>query len=159
MVNEFIPEKGKAPKHAKTQTKKTSQKKKDEGHEFRYVPKTVAVMFKYLNKKENRDKRALVDEMGFGAMSNLPNYYLKHKVMKELIKRYDIYDNTIHAIAGEVQITTHKIGNTLGLSSKGKAFDEKVSPKELNEERLCCTQVFPRKITSSSDKISEGNTS
>ncbi|MED6171850.1 hypothetical protein PIB30_044636 [Stylosanthes scabra] len=99
-------------------------------------------MFKYLNKKENRDKRALVDEMGFGALSNLPNYYLKHKVMKELINRYDIYDNTIHAIGGKVQITTHKIGNALGLSSKGKAFDEKVSPKELNEEDYAAYKFF-----------------
>ncbi|MED6175508.1 hypothetical protein PIB30_079029 [Stylosanthes scabra] len=54
------------------------------------------------------------------------------------IKRYDIYDNTIHVVAGEVEITTHKIGNALGLSSIGKAFDEKVIPKELNQEDYDC---------------------
>ncbi|MED6122762.1 hypothetical protein PIB30_042890, partial [Stylosanthes scabra] len=127
--------------------------KNKEGHEFRCVPKTVAVMFKHLNKKENRDKRALVDEMGFGALSHLPNYYLKHKVMKELIKRYDIYDNTIHAIAGEVQITTHNIGNALGLSSKGKAFDEKVSPKKLNEEDHAAYKFFQRKSQAALSKL------
>ncbi|MED6176975.1 hypothetical protein PIB30_093336 [Stylosanthes scabra] len=83
--------------------------------------------------------------MGFGALSNLPNYYLKHKVLKELIKRYGIYDNTIHAVAGEVEITTHKIGNALGLSSIGKAFDKKVIPKELNEEDSAAHKFFQGK--------------
>ncbi|MED6128336.1 hypothetical protein PIB30_096755 [Stylosanthes scabra] len=38
--------------------------KKNQGHEFRCLPKTVAQMFIYL--KEHPEKRALVDEMGFG---------------------------------------------------------------------------------------------
>ncbi|MED6124055.1 hypothetical protein PIB30_055376 [Stylosanthes scabra] len=41
----------------------------------------------------------------------------KKKVLKELINRYDIYDNTIHPVAREVEITAHKIGNALDLSS------------------------------------------
>ncbi|MED6178397.1 hypothetical protein PIB30_107204, partial [Stylosanthes scabra] len=72
--------------------------------------------------------------MGFGALSNLPNYYLKQKVLKELFNRFDIYDNTIHAVAGEVEITTKKIGDALGLSSTGKPFPDKVVPKELSDE-------------------------
>ncbi|MED6208810.1 hypothetical protein PIB30_048665 [Stylosanthes scabra] len=153
MVNEFVSKKRKAPKHDKTHTKKMSKQKKDEGHEFRCAPKLVAVIFEYLNRKENRDKRALVEEMGFGALSNLPNYYLKHKVLKELIKRYDIYDNTIHAIAGEVEITTHKIGNALGLSSTGKAFDEKVITKELNEEDSAAHKFFKGKTQAALSKL------
>ncbi|MED6210819.1 hypothetical protein PIB30_067735 [Stylosanthes scabra] len=91
--------------------------------------------------------------MGFGALSNLPNYYLKHKVMKELTNCYDIYDNTIHAIAEEVQITTHKIGNALELSSKVKAFDEKVSPKELNEEDYAACKFFQGKSQAALKKL------
>ncbi|MED6195089.1 hypothetical protein PIB30_034740 [Stylosanthes scabra] len=95
--------------------------------------------------------------MGFGALSHLPNYYLKHKVRKEIIKRYDdIYDNTIHAIAGEVQITTHKIGNALGLSSKGKDFDEKVSPTELNEENHAAYKFFQEKSQVALSKLVKG---
>ncbi|MED6224497.1 hypothetical protein PIB30_084647 [Stylosanthes scabra] len=108
--------------------------KNKEGHEFKSVPKTVAVMFKHLNKKENSDKRDLVDEW-------------------DLVHCYDIYHNTIHAIAGEVQITTHKIGNALGLSSKGKAFDEKVSPKELNEEDHVAYKFFQGKSQAALSKL------
>ncbi|MED6209217.1 hypothetical protein PIB30_052572 [Stylosanthes scabra] len=89
--------------------------------------------------------------MGFGALSNLPNYYLKHKVLKELIKHYDIYDNTIHAIAGEVEITTNKIGNALGLSST--AFDEKVITKELNEEDSVEHKFFQGKTQAALSKL------
>ncbi|MED6222514.1 hypothetical protein PIB30_065154 [Stylosanthes scabra] len=82
----------------------------------------------------NPEKKALVEEMGFGVLSNLPNYYLKQKVLKELFNCFDIYDNTIHAVAGEVEITTKKIGDALGLSSTGTPFPDKVVPKELSEE-------------------------
>ncbi|MED6210271.1 hypothetical protein PIB30_062614 [Stylosanthes scabra] len=97
---------------------KGGKPKKDQGHEFRCIPKTVAGIFRGCL-DTSPEKRALVDEMGFGALSNLPNYYLKQKVLKELFNRFDIYDNTIHAVAGEVEITTKKIGDALGLSSTG----------------------------------------
>ncbi|MED6200807.1 hypothetical protein PIB30_088833 [Stylosanthes scabra] len=41
----------------------------------------------------------------------------KDKVLKEIYNRFDTYDHTIHAVAGEVEITTQKIGKALGLSS------------------------------------------
>ncbi|MED6173090.1 hypothetical protein PIB30_056031 [Stylosanthes scabra] len=161
--------KGKALKHAKTHTKKKSKPENDEGHEFRCVPKSVAIIFKYLD--ENSDKRALVEEMGFGPLSNLPNYYLKQKVLKKFINRYDIYDNTIRSVAGEVEITTQKIWNALGLSSigiykiffmlhkksgsdfdfksgsvlLGKPFGEKVITKDLDEEDKAAHKFFQGK--------------
>ncbi|MED6207348.1 hypothetical protein PIB30_034961 [Stylosanthes scabra] len=76
-----------------------------------------------------------------------------HKVLKELIKCYDIYDNTIHAIAGEVEITTHKVGNALRLSSTGKAFDESVVPKELNEEDYAVHKFFQGKTQAALSKL------
>ncbi|MED6185262.1 hypothetical protein PIB30_055401 [Stylosanthes scabra] len=83
--------------------------------------------------------------MRFGALSNLPNYYLKHKVLKKLIKRYDIYDNTIHAIAGEVEITTHKIGNAISV--------QQVIPKELNEEDYAAHKLFQGKTQAALSKL------
>ncbi|MED6174171.1 hypothetical protein PIB30_066470 [Stylosanthes scabra] len=97
---------------------KGGKPKKDQGHEFRCIPKTVAGIFRGCL-DTSPEKRALVDEMDFGVLSNIPNYYLKQKVLKELFNRFDIYDNTIHAVAGEVEITTKKIGDALGLSSTG----------------------------------------
>ncbi|MED6201324.1 hypothetical protein PIB30_093785 [Stylosanthes scabra] len=83
--------------------------------------------------------------MGFGALSNLPNYYLKQKILKELFNRFDIYDNTIHAVAGEVEITTKKIGDAFGLSSTGKPFPDKVVPKELSDEDHAVFKFFQGK--------------
>ncbi|MED6124172.1 hypothetical protein PIB30_056634 [Stylosanthes scabra] len=95
-----------------------SKPKNDQGHDFRCVPKSVAVIFeKYLN--NDPGKRALVDDLGFGVFSHLPNYYLKQKVLKQIYNRFDTYDNTIHTVAREVEITTDKIGKTLGLNHTG----------------------------------------
>ncbi|MED6202595.1 hypothetical protein PIB30_107141 [Stylosanthes scabra] len=118
--------------------------KKDQGHEFRCIPKTVAGIFRGCL-DTSPEKRALVDEMGFGALSNLPNYYLKQKVLKELFNRFDIYDTTIHAVAGEVEIRTKKIGEALGLSSTGKPFPDKVVPKELSDEDHAVFKFFQGK--------------
>ncbi|MED6188502.1 hypothetical protein PIB30_086587 [Stylosanthes scabra] len=101
----------------------------------------------------NPEKRALVEEMGFGVLSNLPNYYLKQKVLKELFNRFDIYDNTIHAVAGEVEITTKKIGDALGLSSTGTPFPDKVVPKELSGEDYAVYKFFQRKTQAQLGKL------
>ncbi|MED6110223.1 hypothetical protein PIB30_041027 [Stylosanthes scabra] len=142
---------------------KDGKPKKDQGHEFRCIPKTVAGIFPTCL-DTSPEKRALVEEMGFGVLSNLPNYYLKQKVLKELFNRFDIYDNTIHAVAGEVEITTKKIGDALGLSStdlyvtpfccgirfyihfkSGTPFPDKVVPKELSEEDFAVYKFFQGK--------------
>ncbi|MED6164726.1 hypothetical protein PIB30_092950 [Stylosanthes scabra] len=54
----------------------------------------------------------IVEELGFGAFQHLPLYYLKHQVLKQIFLRFEPYDHTIHAVAGDVEITTEKIGKT-----------------------------------------------
>ncbi|MED6177368.1 hypothetical protein PIB30_097489 [Stylosanthes scabra] len=115
---------------AKPAKKKSSGK--NQGHEFRCLPKTVAQIFIYL--KDHPDKRALVDEMGFSAISYLSNEYLNQRLLKQIYDRYDIYDNTIYSDAAAVNITTEKIGHALGLSSKGTPYDIKVDKKKLSQE-------------------------
>ncbi|MED6197154.1 hypothetical protein PIB30_054075 [Stylosanthes scabra] len=110
-----------------------------QGHDFRCVPKSVAVIFhNFLNK--DPQKRALVDKLGFGMFSNLPNYYLEQKVLKQIYNCFDTYDNTIHTVAGEVEITTEKIGKALGLNHTGSTYDDKIIPKELSGGGLRCLQ-------------------
>ncbi|MED6172916.1 hypothetical protein PIB30_054332 [Stylosanthes scabra] len=82
-------------------------------------------MFDYLN--ENPGKRALVDQMGFSALSHLPNKNLNQVLLKHLFGRYDIYNNTIYSDAAAVKITTKKIGDALGLSSTVR---KKLSPED-----------------------------
>ncbi|MED6131655.1 hypothetical protein PIB30_011506 [Stylosanthes scabra] len=58
--------------------------------------------------------------MGFGAFESLPDYNLKQHMLKELVNIFDIRDNIIHSVHGEVEITTQKIGKALGLSWNGR---------------------------------------
>ncbi|MED6170755.1 hypothetical protein PIB30_034147 [Stylosanthes scabra] len=113
MVNGNVSKNGKGAKRAPA---KESKPKKDQ----------------CLNK--NPEKRALIDKLGFGVFPHLPNYYLKQKVLKEIYNRFDTDDHTIHAVAGEVEITTQKIGKALGLSSIGITSSCHVTPKDLSEE-------------------------
>ncbi|MED6200600.1 hypothetical protein PIB30_086781 [Stylosanthes scabra] len=53
---------------------------------------------------------------------------------KNLFDHYDIYDNTIYSDAAAVKITTRKIGDALGLSSNGTAYDTRVVRKKLSQE-------------------------
>ncbi|MED6115548.1 hypothetical protein PIB30_091737 [Stylosanthes scabra] len=101
-------------------------------HEFRCLSKTVAQMFIYINGEP--EKRALVDDMGFGGLSYLPNEYLNQRLLKQIYDRYDVHDNTIYSDAAAVKITTDKIGHALGLSSRGTPYDTKVAKNELSEE-------------------------
>ncbi|MED6199393.1 hypothetical protein PIB30_075517 [Stylosanthes scabra] len=105
---------------------------KNQGHEFRCLPNTVAQMFIYINGVP--EKRAFIDDMGFGGLSYLPNGYLNQRLLKQIYDRYDVHDNTIYSDAVAVKITTDKIGHALGLSSRGTPYDTKVAMNELSEE-------------------------
>ncbi|MED6189903.1 hypothetical protein PIB30_100554 [Stylosanthes scabra] len=89
-------------------------------------------MFIYINGEP--EKRALVDDMGFGGLSYLPNEYLNQRLLKQIYDRYNVHDNTIYSDAAAVKITTDKIGHALGLSSRGTPYNTKVAMNELSEE-------------------------
>ncbi|MED6131096.1 hypothetical protein PIB30_006716 [Stylosanthes scabra] len=89
-------------------------------------------MFEHLNK--NPDKLRLVNEMGFGALSHLPANNLDQQLLKEIYDRYDERDNAIYSDAAAVKITTRKIGDALGLCSKGTPYGTRVVRKKLSQE-------------------------
>ncbi|MED6159383.1 hypothetical protein PIB30_041861 [Stylosanthes scabra] len=66
-------------------------------------------------------------------------------MLKELVNIYDIHDNTIHFVRGDVEITTDKIGKALGLSWNGEPFDNKVSENDLNNEDHAIFKMFQGK--------------
>ncbi|MED6108837.1 hypothetical protein PIB30_027928 [Stylosanthes scabra] len=115
----------KGKKHSKS-GKQESPKKTDQGHHFRCLPKTVATMYnECLCKSE--EKMALIEELGFGAFSHLPDYNLKQHMLKELVNIYDIHD-------------IHDKHNTLC-----DPFDERVSEKDLNDEDYAIFKMFQGK--------------
>ncbi|MED6191454.1 hypothetical protein PIB30_000554 [Stylosanthes scabra] len=123
---------------------------KNQGHLFRSLTTTVTTMFEYLNK--NPDKLRLVNEMGFGAFSHLPANNLDQQLLKEIYDRYDVRDNTIYSDAAAVKITTRKIGDALGLCSKGTPYETRVVGKKLSQEDKDIHKFFQGKRLSFSYK-------
>ncbi|MED6106053.1 hypothetical protein PIB30_001445 [Stylosanthes scabra] len=83
-----------------------------------------------------------MEELGFGAFRHLPLYYLKHQVLKQIFLRFEPYDHTIHAVAGDVEITIEKIGNALGLKYTGTTYPERVVSKDLNDDDYAVFKYF-----------------
>ncbi|MED6220618.1 hypothetical protein PIB30_046451, partial [Stylosanthes scabra] len=98
-------------------------------------------------KSEHPEKRSLVNEMGFGALSYLPNEYLNQRLLRQIYDRYDIYDNTIYSDAAAISITMEKIGHALGLSSRGAHYDMKVDKKKLSQEDIEVLNFFQGSTT------------
>ncbi|MED6194270.1 hypothetical protein PIB30_026922 [Stylosanthes scabra] len=119
--------------------KQSSPKKKDQGHHFRCLPKTIATMYNECLRRD-AEKMALIEELGFGAFSHLPSYNLKQHMLKELVNIFNIHDNTIHSVRGDVEITTDKIGKALG-----KPFDDKVYENDLSDEDHAIFKMFQGK--------------
>ncbi|MED6219621.1 hypothetical protein PIB30_037423 [Stylosanthes scabra] len=77
--------------------------------------------------------------MGLGAFENLPTYSINHKLLIELVRSYDLFDNTISTGAGQFLITTKKIGYAFGLNSTEDVEDE------LNDEEKEAHKLFKGK--------------
>ncbi|MED6193768.1 hypothetical protein PIB30_022556 [Stylosanthes scabra] len=112
-----------------------------QGHDFTCVPLSVLTIFrKCLN--DDQEKMKIVEELGFGLFRHLPLYYLKHQVLKQIFIRFEPYDHTIHTVAGDVEITTEKIGKALGLKYTGTTYPEKVVSKDLNGDDYAVFKYF-----------------
>ncbi|MED6129954.1 hypothetical protein PIB30_113105, partial [Stylosanthes scabra] len=76
--------------------------------------------FRKIYDRLSDEKKALIDEMGLGAFQHLPNFYINHKILIELVRSYDIFTNTISTSVGEFLITSEKIGHAFGLNCRGQ---------------------------------------
>ncbi|MED6196359.1 hypothetical protein PIB30_046712 [Stylosanthes scabra] len=136
--------------NGKSNATKHTQPKKDQGHDFRCVPKSIAVIFQNCLNNDPQ-KRALAGcysprrRTWIRGVLKSPQLLLKQKVLKQIYNRFDTYDNTIHAVAGEVEITTEKIGKAIGLNHIGSIYDEKITPKELSGEDYDAYKFFQGK--------------
>ncbi|KAL4356202.1 hypothetical protein AHAS_Ahas09G0063100 [Arachis hypogaea] len=68
----------KAPKYHKT-------------HDLRYSTRTIANVFR----KMSKEKKVILDEMGFGALSHIPSLNMTYKLLKELTNSFNLYENTL----------------------------------------------------------------
>ncbi|KAL4344021.1 hypothetical protein AHAS_Ahas11G0136700 [Arachis hypogaea] len=66
------------------------------------------------------EKKVIVDEMGFGALSHIPSLNVTHKLLKELPNSFNLYENTLITRYGKITITLVKIRDALSLNVIGK---------------------------------------
>ncbi|MED6127599.1 hypothetical protein PIB30_089597, partial [Stylosanthes scabra] len=68
-------------------------------------------------------KKALVHEMGFGALAeNMSNYIFSNLIMMELVDSFHIPDNTIKTSIGRFKVDATKVGHALGLNATGALY-------------------------------------
>ncbi|MED6213182.1 hypothetical protein PIB30_090788 [Stylosanthes scabra] len=80
--------------------------------------------FRAIYDKLSDDKKALVDEMGLGAFQHIPNDYINHKILNELVWSYDIFTNKISTGVGEL------------FEKKQKNFEDKLNDEEKEALKL-----------------------
>ncbi|MED6219415.1 hypothetical protein PIB30_035631 [Stylosanthes scabra] len=76
--------------------------------------------------------------------SHCPFQLYSHQVLKQIFLRFEPYDHTIHAVAGDVEITTEKIGKALGLKYTciRTTYPERVVSKDLNDDDYAIFKRF-----------------
>ncbi|KAL4315259.1 hypothetical protein AHAS_Ahas15G0167200 [Arachis hypogaea] len=94
------------------------------------VTKTIATVFKNMS----REKKEIVEEMGFGVLAHIPKMNISHALLRELIDCYDMYHGFLKTLHEKIYITPAKVTTALGISHGGDHFPKKVDYSKLNEE-------------------------
>ncbi|MED6188002.1 hypothetical protein PIB30_081799 [Stylosanthes scabra] len=82
--------------------------------------------------------------MGLGAFAHLPDFYINHKLLIELVRNYDIFSSTICTSVGEFVIMSEKVGYAFGLNCTGELFEKRQADFEhmLNDEEKGALNLF-----------------
>ncbi|MED6121529.1 hypothetical protein PIB30_031060 [Stylosanthes scabra] len=122
---------------------KRTVKRPDKRSDSRCTP----LKFRKIYDRLSPEKKALFDEMGLGAFQHLPNFYINYKVLIELVRSYDIFNNTISTNVGEFLITSEKVEHAFGLNCRGDLFEKKQKDFEdkLNAEEKQALDLFKGK--------------
>ncbi|KAL4396847.1 hypothetical protein AHAS_Ahas01G0132800 [Arachis hypogaea] len=103
-------------------------------------------------RKMSSEKKVIVDEMGFCALSHIPSLNVTHKLLKGLATSFNFYENTLIKRYGKISITPVKIRDALDLIVIGDAFSEKIINKDITEEQKKVIKNFKGSSLSSLTK-------
>ncbi|QHN85623.1 uncharacterized protein DS421_16g538970 [Arachis hypogaea] len=81
----------------------------------------------------SKEKKDIVEEIGFGALAHVPKMNVSHSLLRELIDCYDDYHGCLKTLHGKIYITPSKITVALGINHVGNRFPKKVEYGSLNE--------------------------
>ncbi|MED6128467.1 hypothetical protein PIB30_098237 [Stylosanthes scabra] len=105
--------------------RKTMAKKlKDSGKKKRYnksnrtrcSPSDVAKLLEKLSSEQ----KAVVRDIGFGALENLSILNISKKMMMELVDSFNTNNNSMSTTLGRIKLDAIKIGDALGLNARAE---------------------------------------
>ncbi|MED6214105.1 hypothetical protein PIB30_099783, partial [Stylosanthes scabra] len=103
-------------------TKTMVKKLKDSGKKKQYnksnrtrcSPSDVAKLLEKLSSEQ----KAVVRDMGFGALENLSILNISKKMMMELVDSFNTNANSMRTTLGRIKLDASKIGDALGLNAR-----------------------------------------
>ncbi|MED6201335.1 hypothetical protein PIB30_093959 [Stylosanthes scabra] len=121
---------------------KQSDVQYDKCHRTRCSPSELAKTYAVLS----NEKKALVHEMGFGALAeNVSNYNFSNLIMMELVDSFHIPDSTIRTNIGRFKVNATKVGHALGLNATGGLYRQKMLKKEVPPEQYEAADRYRKK--------------
>ncbi|RYR62067.1 hypothetical protein Ahy_A04g019406 [Arachis hypogaea] len=97
-------------------------------HYCRCQTKAISTVYR----KTSQEKKDIVEEMGFGALANIPKMNVSNTMLKELLDQFDEEKGCLKTLQGKIYITPWKVAATLSITNGGNRFPEKVDYNNLN---------------------------
>ncbi|MED6165724.1 hypothetical protein PIB30_102307 [Stylosanthes scabra] len=126
----------------KTMAKKLNdsgkRKQYNKSNRTRCSPSDVAKLLEKLSSEQ----KAVVRDMGFGALENLSILNISKKMMIELVDSFNTNDNSMRTTLGRIKLDASKIGDALGLNARGNTYEKKIENKKLSDEQKAVVNSF-----------------
>ncbi|MED6135037.1 hypothetical protein PIB30_042509 [Stylosanthes scabra] len=106
---------------AKKQKGGGKKKQYNKSNRTRCSPSDVAELLEKLSSEQ----KAVVRDMGFGALENLSILNISKKIMIELVDSFNTNDNSMRTTLGRIKPDASKIGHALGLNARGNTYEKK----------------------------------
>ncbi|XLR15496.1 hypothetical protein S83_043434, partial [Arachis hypogaea] len=82
-------------------------------HYCRCQTKEISTVYR----KISQEKKDIVEEMGFGALANVPEMNVSNTLLKELLDRFDEEKGCLKTLQRRIYITPRKVATTLGITN------------------------------------------
>ncbi|RYR29778.1 hypothetical protein Ahy_B01g054289 [Arachis hypogaea] len=97
-------------------------------HYCKCQKKAIATVYREMS----QEKKDIVEEMGFGALANVPEMNVSNTLLKELLDRFDEEKGCLKTLQEKIYITPQKVAVALGITNGGNHFFDKVDYNNLN---------------------------
>ncbi|RYQ83037.1 hypothetical protein Ahy_B10g101652 [Arachis hypogaea] len=110
----------------------------------RCSPSYIHNMMRTLTKNNSVDKLMEIDEIGFGFLRLVPNWFVKQAIMVHLAESYQVKQRTFILDIGNIRLNAELIGKVFGLPSRGDPFP---ALDDSNPSHVAIQKRFHRRTT------------